>query len=359
MTLLFTPYKISSLSIPNRLIRSATAERMASEDGTPLPSLIELYRNLAAGGVGLIITGHFYVHPNGKAHPEMTGACSDDLILGLTLLSEAVHQEGGLIAAQINHGGMNASAWHDPMAPSSVKLAGMERAAREMTISEIEDTIRNFGQAARRVREAGFDGVQIHSAHGYLISEFLSPITNQRTDNWGGDFDRRLNFLREVYASVRQNVGTDFPVLVKLGMEDYPENGLSAAEGAKIAASLEAIGMDAIEISSGIGKPGLGSIHKGVRTEAEEAYFRPLAKLARQATHLPLSLVGGMRSRNVMESILSSGDTDFISICRPLLREPNFPNMLKAGSVDRSACLSANNCWAENAGEGIACKCPR
>ncbi len=359
MTLLFTPYKIGSLSIPNRLIRSATAERMASEDGTPLTSLIELYRNLAAGGVGLIITGHFYIHPNGKAHPEMTGVYSDALIPGLTLLSEAVHQEGGLIAAQINHGGMNASAWHDPMAPSSVKLAGMERAAREMTIAEIEGTIRNFGQAACRVKEAGFDGVQIHSAHGYLISEFLSPITNRRTDHWGGDFDRRLNFLREVYASVRQNVGPDFPVLVKLGMEDYPENGLSAAEGAAIAASLEAMGMDAIEISSGIGKPGVGSIHKGVRTEAEEAYFRPLAKLARQSTKLSLSLVGGMRSRNVMESILSSGDADFISICRPLIREPNFPNMLKAGNVERSACLSANNCWAINSGDGIACKCPR
>ncbi len=359
MTQLFTPYKIGSISIPNRLIRSATAERMASEDGTPLPSMIELYRNLAAGGAGLIITGHFYVHPNGKAHPEMTGVYSDDLIPGLILLSEAVHQEGGLIAAQINHGGMNSSDWKDPMAPSTVKLAGMERPAREMTINEIEETIRNFGQAARRVKEAGFDGVQIHSAHGYLISEFLSPITNQRTDHWGGDFDRRLNFLREVYTSVRQNVGPDFPVLVKLGMEDYPENGLSAADGALIASYLEAMGMDAIEISSGIGKPGVGSIHKGVRTEAEEAYFRPLAKLARQSTRLPLSLVGGMRSRNVMESVLASGDADFISICRPLIREPNFPNMLKAGIVERSACLSANNCWAINAGDGIACKCPR
>ena len=289
----------------------------------------------------------------------MTGVYSDDLIPGLTLLSEAVHQEGGLIAAQINHGGMNASAWHDPMAPSEIQLPSMEHPVREMTITEIEDTIRNFGQAARRVKEAGFDGVQIHSAHGYLISEFLSPITNRRTDHWGGDFDRRLNFLREVYASVRQNVGRDFPVLVKLGMEDYPENGLSAADGAKIAASVEAMGMDAIEISSGIGKPGVGSIHKGVRTEAEEAYFRPLAKLARQTTRLPLSLVGGMRSRAVMESILSSGDADFISICRPLIREPDFPNKIKKGIVERSACLSANNCWALNIGDGIACKCPR
>jgi|WetSurMetagenome_2_1015567.scaffolds.fasta_scaffold15632_4 2,4-dienoyl-CoA reductase-like NADH-dependent reductase (Old Yellow Enzyme family) len=359
MTLLFTQNKIGTLTIPNRLIRSATAERMAKDDGSPLPTMVDLYRNLAAGGVGLIITGHFYVHPNGKAHPEMTGVYSDNLIPGLTLLSDAVHKEGGLIAAQINHGGMNSSAWHDPIAPSEVQLPSMEHPAREMTINEIEETIGNFGQAARRVKEAGFDGVQIHAAHGYLISEFLSPITNKRTDYWGGDFDRRLNFLREVYVSVRQNVGPDFPVLVKLGMEDYPENGLSAAEGAAIAAILEAMGMDAIEISSGIGKPGVGSIHKGVRTEAEEAYFRPLATLARQATRLPLSLVGGMRSRVVMESILSAGDADFISICRPLIREPNFPNMLKAGMIERSACLSANNCWAINAGDGIACKCPR
>jgi 2,4-dienoyl-CoA reductase-like NADH-dependent reductase (Old Yellow Enzyme family) len=359
MTLLFTPYKIGNLTLPNRLIRSATAERMATADGVPLPPMFEMYRKLAAGGVGMIISGHIYIHPNGKANPEMTGVYSDDLIPALSGLVEIVHREGGLLAAQINHGGMVSTAVNDPIGPSEVQLASMERPGREMTLQEIEDSVQHFGQAARRVKEAGCDSVQIHAAHGYLISQFLSPITNKRSDHWGGDFDRRLNFLRAVYESVRQQVGSEYPVIIKLGMEDSLENGMTSAEGARVVAALDEMGIDGIEISSGVSKPNSGSSRKGVRSEVEEAYFWPLAKQARQATTKPIALVGGIRSRNVMESILQSGDANFISLCRPLIREPNLPNLLKSGQVDKSGCLSANNCWAENPGDGIGCKCPR
>ena len=196
MLKLFTPYNIGSLTLPNRLIRSATAERMANQDGTPLPPMLDMYRKLTAGGVGLIISGHMYIHPNGKANPEMTGVYSDDLIPALSKLAEVVHKEGGLLAAQINHGGIVCTACDDPMGPSAVQLASMEYPGREMTEQEIEQSIQHFGQAARRVKEAGFDAVQIHAAHGYLVSQFLSPITNQRIDNWGGDFEGRLHFLQ-------------------------------------------------------------------------------------------------------------------------------------------------------------------
>ena len=141
-------------------------------------------------------------------------------------------------------------------------------------------------------------------------------------------------------------------------MEDSLEGGMTAAEGARVVAFLDKMGIDAIEISSGVSKPRLGSSRKGIRREEEEAYFWPQAKLARQATTKPIALVGGIRSRSVMESILQSGDADFISLCRPLIREPELPNILKSGEVDRSGCLSANNCWAENPGDGIGCKCP-
>lgn len=357
MSLLFTPHKIGSLSIPNRLIRSATAERMSDDDGTPLAALTDCYRKLAAGGVGLIISGHLFVHPTGKAHPEMTGAHTDAMIPGLKALADAVHKEGGLLAAQINHGGMNASAWHDTIAPSSIQLELMASPAREMSSAEIEELIRAFGLAANRVKQAGFDAVQIHAAHGYLISQFLSPVTNLRKDHWGGDFDRRMNFLREVTKNVRQNVGGDYPVMIKLGMEDGLEGGLAAIDGANIASALENMGIDAVEISSGIGAPRKSASRKGIRNDMEEAYFLPLAKMVRKTTRLPIALVGGIRSRRVMDSLLDSGDVDFVSLCRPLIREPDLPNRLKAGTTEQSACISANNCWPQNTGEGIACKC--
>ncbi|MCG2769372.1 MAG: NADH:flavin oxidoreductase [Anaerolineae bacterium] len=354
--MLFSPNKMGNLSLPNRLVRSATAERMADPDGRPREQLKELYRELVRGGVGLIITGHMYVHPSGKAHPEMTGVYSDDLIPGLAKLAEAVHQEGGRVVAQINHGGRQCSRETvlEMIAPSVVEASGKLLPAREMTTDEIGLMIDAFAQAARRVKEAGIDRVQIHAAHGYLIGQFLTPLVNRRTDEWGGDLKGRMQFLRTVCQAVCQQVGPDYPVMIKLGMMDSLEGGLTSEEGVHVVAALEEMGLDAVEISGGIG----GSIRKGIRSSAEEAYFRPMACKARPVTGLPIMLVGGMRSRAVMEDVLASGDADFISICRPLICEPDFPNRLRFGLQERSACISANRCWAEESGVGIACKCP-
>jgi len=359
MSILFTPDNIGTLTLPNRLLRSATAERMSDDDGRPRPQLAALYRELARGGVGLIITGHMYVHPSGKAHVEMAGIYSDDLIPGLAELADAVHQEGGLVAVQINHGGMQCSreAVLETVAPSAADFAFLERPAREMTVEEVELAIRSFGQAARRVREAGFDAVQIHAAHGYLVSQFLSPFVNQRTDAWGGDLTGRMRFLRAVCREVREQVGAGYPVFAKLGMVDGGVEGLTLEEGIQVVAALEAMGLDGVEISGGIGGPRSSSVRKGIRTEAEEAYFRPVSQRARPATQLPIILVGGFRSRQVMEEVLASGDADFISLCRPLICEPDFPSRMRGGLQERSACISANNCWAEGVGVGIACKC--
>ena len=186
--MLFDRTRIGTLEVRNRLVRSATAEMMADEAGRPLPQLVELYRELARGGVGLIITGHMYIHPSGKAHPGMTGIYSDDLIPGLAALADAVHDAGGAVAMQINHGGQQVRAGlvGDPIAPSALEPNPPRSGAREMTIDEIEMLIDAYAQAARRAMEAGFDAVQIHAAHGYLVSQFLSPIANQRSDAWCG-----------------------------------------------------------------------------------------------------------------------------------------------------------------------------
>lgn len=360
MSLLFTPGKIGTLTLQNRLVRSATAERMADADGRPLPKMKALYDELVRGGVGLIITGHIYVHPSGKCHPEMTGIYTDNLIPDLADLTRIVHQGGGKVAAQINHGGMQCSleTVSETIAPSAINAPFLEQPAREMTIDEIEAMIQAYRQAARRAQEAGFDAVQLHGAHGYLINQFLSPYVNRRTDEWGGDFQRRTRFLREVCRAVRKQVGDDYPVFIKFGMEDGVAGGLSAEEGAKVIALMKDIGLDGVEISGGVRGGRVPSIKKGIKSEEHEAYFLPLAKISRSVTDIPIILVGGMRSRNVMEQVLADGDADFISMSRPLICEPDLPNRMRSGVQARSRCISANNCWSENPGEGIACKCP-
>lgn len=360
MSMLFTAANIGTLDLPNRLVRSATAERMADANGVPRAQLKALYQELARGGVGLIITGHMYVHPSGKAHPEMTGIYSDGLIPHLAELADAVHREGGVIVPQINHGGMQCSreAVEETIAPSAIDASFLQRPAREVTRAEIDRVIDAYAQAARRAKEAGFDGVQIHGAHGYLISQFLSPFVNKRSDEWGGDLEGRMHFLRAVCQAVREQVGADYPMLIKLGVMDGVEGGLTLEEGLQVVAALESMGLDAVEISGGLGGGRSSSVRNGILTEADEAYFRPWAEKARAVTRLPIILVGGFRSRGVMEDVLTCGDADFISLCRPLICEPDLPNRMRLGLQERSSCISANLCWAEKEGEGIACKCP-
>jgi 2,4-dienoyl-CoA reductase-like NADH-dependent reductase (Old Yellow Enzyme family) len=362
MSLLFTSSHIGNLELPNRLVRSATAESLVDSHGRPLPALKHMYQDLARGGVGLIITGHMFVHPSGRADPEMTGIYSDELIPSLAELADVVHREGGLVAAQINHGGMQCK---DPLsetiAPSAVDTPALNQPAREMTTDEIYLMIDAYGQAARRAKEAGFDAVQVHAAHGYLNSQFLSPFVNRRTDEWGGDVDRRMNFLRAVCRAVREQVGPDYPVFIKLGMMDDIEGGLTPEESVQIVAALEDMGLDALEISGAISGSGQArnlNVREGVVAGQDEAYFRPLAQKARSATRLPVLLVGGIRSREMMDEILDAGDADFISLSRPLLCEPDLPNRMRLRGQEESACIAANYCWPEKPGDGIACRCP-
>jgi 2,4-dienoyl-CoA reductase-like NADH-dependent reductase (Old Yellow Enzyme family) len=227
-----------------------------------------------------------------------------------------------------------------------------------MTEAEIEMVIEAWGQAGRRAVEAGFDAVQIHAAHGYINSQFLSPLINKRTDQWGGSLEKRTRFLQTVVKSVREAVGPAYPVFIKLGMMDGEEGGLTLEESAQVTAELAGLGINAVETSAGLGGKKLQSIQKGIRKPSEEAYFRHFAQAVRAKMDLPVLLVGGMRSREVMEEVLESGDADFISISRPLINDPQLPEKMRRGEVEISGCLSANNCWAEKDGEGIACKCP-
>ena len=358
--MLFEPGTIGTLELPNRLVRSATAECLADRDGAPTPALEDLYRALAQGGVGLIVTGHFYVHPSGVAHPAMVGIHDDALIEPLSRLADAVHEQGGRVVCQLNHAGMQtrAKAVREPISPSAITAPFLRRAARAMTGAEVETMIEAYADAAVRAKQSGFDGVQLHGAHGYLINQFLSPFVNRRADGWGGDAARRRRFLEVVCTAIRDRVGPAYPVLIKLGMQDAVDGGLTIDEAVEIVSELERMGIDGVELSGGI-DGGRGFIMpKGIANVDDEGFFRAFAVRAREATRLAILLVGGFRSRSVMEDVLVSGNVDFISLCRPLICEPDLPNRLRDRVQQRSSCVSGNRCWPESRRDpGISCKC--
>jgi len=351
---LFEPGTIGTLTVPNRFVRSATAESMADDDGRPLPPLGELYRRLAEGGVGLIITGHAFVDPQGRCHKRMSGLHTDELIPHWQAITRIVHDAGGKIAVQINHGGRQCAddAVSGPLlAPSPVPLSANRPRPKEMNETEIHNVIRAYALAAARAQAAGFDAVQLHGAHGYLIHSFNSPASNWRRDRWGGNLSRRLRFLEAVCAAVRQEVGDQYPLFIKLGTIDWVRDGLSEQEGVEIIRHLREMGLDGVEISGGIGD---GNSRRGLVHETDEAYFLPIARKARLVTDLPIILVGGMRSLAVMTRILDEGAADFIALSRPLIREPDLPNRFRAGQP-KATCVSCGQCWPKANEPGISC----
>jgi len=356
---LFDKTHIGTMVLRNRLVRSATAEMMADEAGRPLPSLASLYRDLARGGVGLLSTRHMYIYPSGKGHPGMMGIYSDGLIPELKALADAVHEEGGAVAVQINHAGRQSRGGvvKGPIAPSSHDDVPPRAGARAMTVDEIEMLIDAYAQAARRAAEAGFDAVQIHAAHGYLVSQFLSPLANRRSDEWGGSLENRTRFLARVIAAVRDQVGPNFPILAKLGIRDESIEGLSLDEGVEVIRQLPSMGLDAVEISGGLADTGTFNMASDIAPGKNEAMFRLWAQAAQKVAELPIILVGGMRSLATMEEVLASGDAQFISMCRPLICEPDLPNRLRDGIQLAAACVSKNRCYPRKGDIGISCKC--
>lgn len=345
--MLFEPFSFSGLNLKNRLVRSATFEKRADEDGFVTEFLIELYEELAMGGIGLIITGNALVHPSGRSAPQMLCAHSDIYIQGLRKLTAAVHQLGGVIALQLVHGGRQSFpillGGDDPLAPSALYDVSTKIMPRAMTDTEIWEMVDAFADAARRARIAGFDGVQIHGAHGYLVSEFLSPHTNRRDDYWGGDEERRFHFLEEVYKAIRKEVGEDYPLMIKMNADDLIKGGLKVEEAARAAMRLEELGIDAIEVSGGMYESDEKTAKPDITSPDEEAYFRDAGKVFKERLSVPVLLVGGIRSRSVMEEVLQKGEADLISLARPLIREPDLPNKLREGKA-KADCISCNGC---------------
>ena len=214
MTTIFEETTINGMTLKNRLVRSATWDGMANPDGRPTPKMVDFYRQLAVGGVGLIISGFAFVQPGGKALPGQMGIHTDDFANDYKALTGAVHESGGKIVLQLVHAGgqtMSETIGQQPLAPSAVEVDQFQEKPAELTKEQIEQIAVSFGEGARRAKAWGFDGVQFHGAHGYLINQFLSPLTNQRMDEYGGSIEKRIRFLMEVYRAVRKQVGPEFP----------------------------------------------------------------------------------------------------------------------------------------------------
>jgi 2,4-dienoyl-CoA reductase-like NADH-dependent reductase (Old Yellow Enzyme family) len=356
---LFESTKIRELEVANRFIRSATWEGMAAEDGGCTSRLINLMTQLAEGQVGLIITSYAYIRRDGQNAPGQLGIHKDELIQGLKKMTEAVHEKGGKIILQMVHAGFFANpkiTEQTPIAPSAIQ--GLARSPhREMTFQDVQEIVEAFGLAARRAKEANFDGVQIHAAHGYLLNQFLSPFFNLRTDMYGGKIENRARMLMEVLQIVREVGGPDFPILIKMNCNDFLDGGFSLEESIEVGIMLAENGIDAIELSGGTMLPGKKSpAQRGINTEAKEAYFLQAAKAFRKRVDIPLILVGGIRSYGVAEAVIRDGIADYIAISRPLIREPGLIGRWKAGDLRKAKCISDNKCFnAALGGEGLYC----
>lgn len=346
--------KIGVLKIKNRFVRSATRDAMADPSGAVTDASIALYRALARGGIGLIITGHAFVSAHGQAVPGQYGVHNDEMIPGLRRLAEAAHAEGAAIALQINHAGINSDYFREKGVESLAvsRMDNITQPHRELTDRDIESIVNDFAAAAVRAQEAGYDAIQLHGAHGYLMSQFQSPLFNRRTDRWGGNPENRRRFHLAVIKKVRQAVGRDFPLLIKYGVRDEKEEGLSLAEGIETARCLAQEGVDAIEISLGI-----GSLAQLAREDKkEQAYFRDWTAAVKRALNVPVMAVGGIRSLELSSDILASGDADFISLCRPFIREPDLLLRWQRGDTQPAKCLSCNKCHAIiRKGNPLAC----
>ena len=358
---LFDKIEINGMVLRNRSVRSATWTGTAAQNGRCTTKLIKLMGRLARGQVGLIITGFSYVMPNGKALPRQLGIHDDAMIPDLSRLTERVHAANGKIAMQIVHAGVqtviterrDTPVW----GPSAVHDKLFGSTSKAMTQREIKETVQAFARAADRVKRAGFDAVELHGAHGYLISQFLSPFRNKRTDRYGGPIENRARFLFETYRAVRKRVGRDFPVLIKLNTKDFVRGGFHERDALFVAKRLDEMGIDAIEMSGGIPAAGhLGPAREKIRKASDEAYFLPLAKKIRRQVSVPVILVGGVRSLKAVNRILNTGAADLVSMARPLIREPGLVGRWKAGNHKKAKCVSCNQCFgAAMSPEGIYC----
>ncbi len=328
-------------TLPNRIAKSAMSENMSPKHHGPTKSLIHVYKRWADGGCGLIITGNIMIDSKAIGEPGNVIVEDDSNFEMLQQWASVVKDTGLHIWSQINHPGRQAlgAVNKEVVAPSAFKtsIKGMEsmfKKPRALTESEIHDIIERYGNTAAILQKAGFTGVQIHGAHGYLVSQFLSPLTNQREDQWGGNLENRYRFVREVYRNIRKKVGAHFPVGIKINSADFQRGGFTEEESMKVVQLLDAEGIDLIEISGGTyEKPAMTGVKRKQSTVEREAYFLDYVKKVRKLLKVPLMLTGGFRTVATMEHVLEENELDVVGIARPFTLFPNLPRDIFEGQL--------------------------
>jgi len=354
MSIMFEPGKIKGMAVRNRLARSATYEGMADHRGLPRPGLADVYYRLADGEVGLIFTCAAMVDRY-KDLPDVDKfvfaiAMDDDMHVDAWMpIVKGVKERGAGIVMQLVHTGRqdNPKLRGGPApVPSEVPIPGMNVEMREMTADEIGEMVEKFARAAERVRQAGFDGVQFHGGHGYMINNFISPYMNRRDDEYGGSTENRARFVTEVVKRSRELTGDDFPIMIKMNCDDFVEGGIDKGEAVEVAKAITGTdGIDCIEVTGGIGvETGVKISAPGIKKPEQEAYFKDYATALKKAIDVPVILVGGMRSPEVIEKVMEDGVADFVSMSRPFIREPGLVKRWRAGDRAKAACVSCGMC---------------
>ncbi len=345
MSKLFTPFSIGKLEVKNRFVRSATTSYWSDDTGILSDPIIEHYEKLAKGNIGLIIKGHSYVSEKGKAHSKQSGLSAEAHVPRMEELVEIVHSYGSKIIGQINHGGFTCR--QDRVTASAYKTNDWE--ARELRQDEIEKIIEDFAEAAKNAIAAGFDGVQIHAAHGYLNSQFLSDRVNKRLDEYGETLEKRALLLMRIYDAIREKLGEKAIIGVKINGDDFAEEGgMQVDDAISVIKWLAEKGLSFAEISGGgpeqqnhIRKTrGRAAIETGY---CEATWGAHVKKIRDQIQDLPLIIVDGIRSRTTMDALLDNNVADFISMSKPFINEPDLVNLLEEGQ-ERASCIDCRKC---------------
>jgi 2,4-dienoyl-CoA reductase-like NADH-dependent reductase (Old Yellow Enzyme family)/NADPH-dependent 2,4-dienoyl-CoA reductase/sulfur reductase-like enzyme len=351
---LFAPGRIGSRAIRNRIIMAPMEKNLATAEGAVTQRYIDYCEHRAAGGAGLILLESMYVDPAGKNHHLQLGIHDDALIPGYRRLIGACHRHGALVGAELNFGGRQTSSavtGRQPVAPSPVPCAVLTAGdtPRELTVEEIQAIVGRFAEAARRAAAAGFDVMGVHGAHGYLVGQFLSPYANRRTDEYGGDFERRLRFPLEVIAAVREAVGAEVPVLYRLSADEHVPGGLTIDDVCEIVPRLERAGVDLFDVSAGIYESAVWIVQP---MEMPPACLAPLSRRIRARATVPVSVAGRIGDASVAEAVLEAGDADFVTLGRALHADPDMPRKSLEGRLDEICscvgCLTCSDLLGQN-----------
>lgn len=356
MKSLWDKTNIGNMEMKNRFLRGALWEDLADEKGHMTSELSSIYEELAKGGVGTIITGYSFVTEDEQPNPGMLGIYEDSFIEEYKKFTEKINALGSNIIMQIVYGGFMTKfnvgeriIW----GPSTIQNEVTGTWAKEITKDEIKYLVNAFAEAALRVKKSGFNGVEIHGGHGYLLSQFLSPYYNKRTDEYGGSIENRGRIIFEIYEAIREKVGNDFPVLIKLNSADYiKEGGLTMEDSLYVAKKLAVLGINAIEVTGGnesikeVCENNLGAARtKVVMSKDRQSYFKNYATKLAQIVDIPIILIGGNRDLDIMEEILNDTKIEYFTLSRPLTAEPDLINKWESGDRKRTKCVSCNKCY--------------